>query len=77
MANLFTALPAPAANGSGAAVDVSAYGAKKTFTVALLRARTSPSRCPTNSCPRTVAQNIGGGAVLLIYQVEEIFSPAP
>jgi hypothetical protein len=33
MGNLFTALPAPAANGSGAAVDVSAYGAKKTFIV--------------------------------------------
>lgn len=36
MGNLFTALPATAGNGSGAAVDVSAYGAKKTFTVAQL-----------------------------------------
>jgi hypothetical protein len=34
MGNLFVAIPAPAANGSGAAVDVSAFGAKKTFTVA-------------------------------------------
>ncbi len=36
MANQFVALPAPAANGSGAAVDVSTFGAKKTFTVAQL-----------------------------------------
>jgi hypothetical protein len=34
MANQFTPIVAPAANGSGAAVDVSTYGATKTFTVA-------------------------------------------
>jgi len=33
MAAIFNALPAPAANGSGAAVDVSAYGGKKTIVV--------------------------------------------
>lgn len=30
--NIFDPIPAPAANGSGASVDVSAYGATKTFT---------------------------------------------
>lgn len=34
MANQFLALPAPAANGSGAAVDLSSFGALKTLTVA-------------------------------------------
>lgn len=33
MSNIFTALPAPAANGSGAAVDMSTFGALKTVTV--------------------------------------------
>lgn len=33
MANLFSALPVPAGNGSGAAVDVSAFGAPKTVVV--------------------------------------------
>lgn len=33
MANIFVNLPAPAANGSGAAVDVSTFGALKTLTV--------------------------------------------
>ena len=33
MANLFTNIPAPAGNGSGAPVDLSAYGASKTITV--------------------------------------------
>ena len=33
MSQIFTNLPAPTANGSGAAVDVSAYGPLKTITV--------------------------------------------
>lgn len=33
MATIFATLPAPAANGSGAAVDMSAFGAEKTITV--------------------------------------------
>jgi len=33
MANIFVALPAPAANGAGAWVDVSSFGALKTITV--------------------------------------------
>ena len=36
MANQFIAIPAPAANGSGAAVDVSSFGALKTFQLASL-----------------------------------------
>jgi hypothetical protein len=33
MANLFTTLPVPSANGAGAAVDVSAFGAPKTIVI--------------------------------------------
>ena len=34
MANIFTSIPVPTANGSGAAVDVSSFGASKTISVA-------------------------------------------
>lgn len=56
MANQFVALPAPAGNGSGAAVDVSTFGAQKTFTVAdaagaFVTIEMSNQLVPTNWAP--------------------------
>lgn len=64
MANLFFNLPAPAANGSGAAVDVSATGAVKTIVVggtavAQITIEFSNEAAPTSWAPLKTVQNNG------------------